>query len=80
VPAWAAELLAADDRARGALVDTLRAYADADMSVLGAARALGVHANTIYARFERIEDVTGLDARRYRALDELLLAVDVART
>lgn len=80
MPAWAAALLAADDRARGTLVDTLRAYADADMSVLGAARALGVHANTIYARFERIEDLTGLDARRYRALDELLLAVDVART
>lgn len=79
-PAWTDALLAADDRARGSLVDTLRAYADADMSVLGAARALGVHANTIYARFERIEDLTGLDARRYRALDELLLAVDVART
>lgn len=80
VPAWTAELLAADDRAHGRLVDTLRAYAEADMNVLGAARALDAHPNTVYDRLRRIEDMTGIDGRRFHGLNELLLAVDITRS
>jgi hypothetical protein len=75
-PAWTNDFLAADDKASGDLVASLRAYADADMNVLNAAQKLSVHPNTIYARFQRLRDITGLDARCYHALTELLIVAD----
>lgn len=79
MPGWIDDFLAADDRSRGALSGTLRAYADADMNVLKAAKVLSVHPNTIYARAERINDVTGMNILSYHALTELLLALDCRR-
>jgi len=76
LPAWAADLANADAKSGGDLVKTLRALADADMNVQRAARALGVHANTLYARIKRIRELTGLDSQRYHDLTELLLASD----
>lgn len=76
LPQWSAVFFAADDRSRGVLVSTLRAYADADMNVLKAARLLDVHPNTIYARMQRIAEITGLDGRSYHGLGELLLTAD----
>ncbi len=76
LPGWTDTLLAADRKARGALLETLRALADADMNVLKTARCLSVHPNTVYTRLQRIADLTGLDAQRYHALNELLLAAD----
>jgi hypothetical protein len=78
LPAWSGALLAADRRSRGVLIDTLRAYAGADMNVLTAAKRLSVHPNTVYARFKKIRDATSLDPSRFHALTELLLAVDLA--
>lgn len=75
-PAWLAAFRAADARAGGAFVETLRAIADADLNMQSAARKLGLHANTIYARLERIRQATGFDARRYHDLTELLLVAD----
>jgi hypothetical protein len=79
LPPWAGALLQADARAHGALVRTLRAYADADMNVQKAANALEVHANTIYGRLQRIREATGLEGQRYHDLTELLLAADCWR-
>jgi DNA-binding PucR family transcriptional regulator len=79
LPPWIADLFAADTKPRGALVQTLRSFADADMNVLEAARALGLHPNTIYARMQRINAITGRDCRRYHDLTELLLAADCQR-
>jgi hypothetical protein len=79
LPAWADELYDADDHAGGALIATLRAYADADMNVLKAAQALAVHPNTVYARLQRIVDMSGLQARSYHALTDLLLICDCNR-
>ena len=76
LPSWAADLSSADAKANGDLVKTLRALADADMNIQRAARALDVHANTLYARLKRIHEVTGLDSQRYHDLTELLLAAD----
>jgi PucR C-terminal helix-turn-helix domain/GGDEF-like domain len=78
VPAWASELLHADEKSGGALSATLRAYADADMNVLKAAEKIAIHPNTVYARMQRVSDLTGLDARTYHGLTELLIAVDCA--
>lgn len=76
---WVQALVAADGEAEGSLVATLRAVADADMNVQLAGRHLGKHANTVYARLERIRALTGLDGRRYSDLTELLLASDCWR-
>jgi len=79
LPAWFTRLRDADAKSQGELMKTLRALADADMSVQGAARGLHVHANTIYARLRRIEDLTGLKAQRFHDLTHLLLAADCGR-
>jgi sugar diacid utilization regulator len=78
-PTWAQALVDADAKAEGALIQTLRAIAEADMNMQKAARGLGKHANTIYARIERIRDLTGLDGQRYHDLTELLLAAECWR-
>ncbi len=78
LPGWTDALIAADARAGGKLVNTLRAYADADMNVQKAAKKLKVHPNTIYARMQKIEDLTDKDATRFHSLTEMLLAVDCA--
>jgi hypothetical protein len=79
LPAWASEFYAADDDARGALAATLRAYASVDMNVLKAAQTLGVHPNTVYARLQRIFDISGLQGRSFNALNDLLIVCDCNR-
>lgn len=76
LPSWAAPFLLADRKSNGVLTDTLHAYAKADMNVLKSAQDLDVHPNTIYARLGRILDTTGLDARSYHALTELLIVAE----
>lgn len=76
LPGWTNALVAANERTKGKLVATLRAYADADMNVQKAAKKLKVHPNTIYARMQKIADLTGQDATRFHALNELLLVTD----
>jgi sugar diacid utilization regulator len=75
-PGWIAALIAADAKAKGGLIASLRAVADADLNMQAAGRQLGVHANTVYARLARIRDLTGLDGGRHHDLVELLLAAD----
>jgi hypothetical protein len=79
-PNWVAALVSADRKTDGALIRTLRAVADADLNVQKAARILGRHPNTVYARIARIRDLTGLDGQRYGDLTELLLAADCWRS
>src|SRR5450432_2355117 len=59
LPPWSNDFYAADGDAKGVLIASLRAYADADMNVLKAAQALGVHPSTIHARLQRIADISG---------------------
>jgi hypothetical protein len=75
-PGWIKALVDADAKAKGGLIATLHAVADADLNVQAAGRRLGVHANTVYARLARIRDLTGLDGQRHHDLVELLLAAD----
>lgn len=78
LPGWLEDFQTADERAGGALSATLAAYGDADMNVLKAAKALGLHPNTIYARMQRIEKITGLSPTNYHGLTEMLLAIECA--
>ncbi len=74
LPPWIDTFLRADRKGR--LAATLSAYADCDMNVLKSAKQLDVHPNTIYARMQKIEDLTGLDPHSYHALTEMLLALE----
>ena len=78
LPAWIGAFLDADRKSRGALSATLRAYADNDMNALKTAKALSLHPNTIYARMQRINDITDRNPLNFNALTELLLATDCA--
>jgi len=78
LPTWVEPFLQADEKAKGTLRETLRAYANADMNALKTAKALSLHPNTIYARMQRISDISGRDPLNYRDLTELLMATDCA--
>ena len=45
------------------------------MNVLGAAKILGIHPNTIYSRAQKINDITGKNMLSYHDLTELLMAI-----
>lgn len=79
LPPWLDDFVRADAKARGKLSATLRAYADADMNVLRAAKLLSVHPNTIYARAQKMSDITGRNPLSYHTLTEMLLAADCRR-
>jgi PucR C-terminal helix-turn-helix domain/GGDEF-like domain len=67
-----------DDRGRGGiLIATIRAYADADMSLKDAASHLHVHPNTAQYRFQRIEELCGLNPRRFGDLHTLVVAIAI---
>jgi sugar diacid utilization regulator len=68
----------ADSKSKGVLAATLKAYADADMNVLQAAKALAIHPNTVYARMHKIERITGQNPLSYHSLTEFLLAIECA--
>jgi hypothetical protein len=78
LPAWLDIFTAADNKARGVLTETLRAYADASMNVMKAAESLSIHPNTIYARMQKIARITEKNPLDYHALTELLLVVECA--
>jgi DNA-binding PucR family transcriptional regulator len=68
-------LLEADRRQGGALVQTLRAYADCGLNVSRTAQRLMVHPNTVHYRLGRVAAITGQDPRRFDDLAELLTAL-----
>jgi sugar diacid utilization regulator len=71
----------AEDRLRGSvLADTIRAFADADLSLRLAAERLHVHPNTAHYRLRRIEERTGRSPRRIADLIELLAAIALDET
>ena len=57
-------------------VDTIRAFAAADLNVARAAAALHIHQNTLRHRLARIGTATGHDPRTFRGLVDLLCAVE----
>lgn len=75
LPAWAEQLANADRK--GTLASTLNAFADNRMNVTRTAEALRVHANTVYARLAKVNELTGLDPLDYHGLTELLLALEL---
>ncbi len=61
-------------------IETIRAFADADLNVAGAAERIHVHPNTIRYRLQQIATKTGHDPRTFAGLVELLCILDSLRT
>ena len=74
VPPDVRRLAVEDESSGGALIATLRAYADSHLNVARAAEALTVHPNTVHYRLRRVTELTGRDPRHFDDLVELLLA------
>jgi hypothetical protein len=79
LPSWAKVFFEANEHSRGALEATLRTYANVDMNILQAAQVLGVHPNTVYARFQRVHEISGLRPKSFHGLNDLLIVCDAAR-
>jgi sugar diacid utilization regulator len=56
---------------------TIRFFALANLNAEQAARALGVHANTVAYRLRKVQELTGLDVRRLEDLIDLLAGVRI---
>jgi purine catabolism regulator len=68
-------LVAHDDRHRSALVDSLRAYIEANGRWADAAAALSVHRHTLRYRMRKVEELTGRDLADAEDRLELWLAL-----
>ncbi len=53
------------------LIDTLLAFADANMNASIAAKNLYLHRNSLNYRLDKITEITGLDIRQFKALSLL---------
>jgi len=60
-----------------ASIETIRAFADADLNVAGAAERIHVHPNTIRYRLQQIATRTGHDPRTFAGLIELLCILEI---
>jgi sugar diacid utilization regulator len=76
----AGPLLAYDRANSGGLIDTLRAFFDADCSQRAAAERLFVHPKTLRYRLERVRQLTGLDLSRHEDRMRADLALRLLRT
>jgi hypothetical protein len=73
LPAWHSTLMQSNAKQNGALLTTLRSYANTNMNALKTAQELAIHPNTLYARLQKICEITGLDAKEFHALNALLI-------
>jgi DNA-binding PucR family transcriptional regulator len=66
--------LTPDDLA--ATVDTIRAFAAADLNVANAAQRMHVHPNTVRYRLQQIATRTGYDPRTFAGLADLICILE----
>jgi hypothetical protein len=76
----ATRLLILAENERDIAIETIVAFAAADMNVTSAAASLHVHPNTVRYRLARIAKSTGLDPRSFSDLADLHCIVELQRT
>lgn len=80
IPAATRRLAPGNDSRSRELSRTLHAFADCSLNVKQSARQLGVHANTVYFRLNRINKLTGIDPRTFSGALLLLTALRLLDT
>ncbi len=73
IPEWTRHFTGAGQS--GELSRTVRAFADSSLNVKQTARRLGVHANTVYFRLNRVNQLTGIDPRSFAGISLLVTAL-----
>jgi PucR C-terminal helix-turn-helix domain/GGDEF-like domain len=79
LPAAVRRFVEDDSATGGALTSTLLAYAAANLNAKVTAQRLYIHVNTAHHRLARIEEKTGCDLRDLADVQELLIAIRLAR-
>ena len=72
-------LRALSDEDQAAAVDTIKAFADANLNVATAAQELHVHPNTVRYRLQQIATRTGYDPRTFPGLVDLLCIIETSK-
>jgi hypothetical protein len=75
IPEWARHFNSTEDDLPRELSRTIRVFADSSFNVKRSAQRLGVHANTVYFRLNRIKKLTGIDPRTFSGTSLLLTAL-----
>jgi sugar diacid utilization regulator len=70
-------LRALSDEDLAVSIETIRAFADADLNVAGAAQRIHVHPNTVRYRLQQIATKTAHDPRTFTGLVELLCILEI---
>jgi DNA-binding PucR family transcriptional regulator len=78
IPEWTRHFTAGGHSSE--LSRTVRALADSSLNVKQTARRLGVHANTVYFRLNRVNKLTGIDPRTFSGMSLLLTALRLLET
>jgi hypothetical protein len=73
-------LQALSDEDLAVSIETIRAFADADLNVAGAAQLIQVHPNTVRYRLGQIATKTGHDPRTFAGLVELRCILEITQT
>ena len=73
-------LQALSDEDLAVSIETIRAFADADLNVAGAAQRIQVHPNTVRYRLGQIATKTGHDPRTFAGLVELRCILEITQT
>jgi PucR C-terminal helix-turn-helix domain/GGDEF-like domain len=71
------DLRALPDEDLAVAVETIRAFADADLNVTKAAEQMHVHPNTIRYRLQQISNRTGYDPRTFTGLVDLICILEI---
>ena len=75
IPGWVRHFSDPNDARSRDLLQTVRTFAEASLNVKQTARQLGLHANTVYFRLNRVTTITGIDPRTYDGLSLFLTAL-----
>lgn len=75
LPAWLDDLNATLPRGEAPLARTLETWLDNDLNLTATATGLIVHPNTVSYRLQQVEEITGLDTKRFDDVVELALAL-----
>jgi PucR C-terminal helix-turn-helix domain/GGDEF-like domain len=78
IASHAARFAALPDATQASIAETVRAFAAASLNVTAAAHDLGLHANTLRYRLERIAAQTGHDPRDFTGLVELVCVLEAS--
>ena len=80
LPEWVHHFNSTEDDQSRELSRTIRVFADCSFSVKQTAQRLGIHANTVYFRLNRIKKLTGVDPRTFSGASLFLTALRLLET